>query len=126
MGSHGPLYQLVDEAGMVIAGRVAVADSPWARFAGLMLRSSLPEGHGLVLRPCRSIHMFFMRIPLDVLFVDGDGRVVRVVHGIRPWRATWVVRGARAAIELNRGVAARAGLEKGAVVRLLEAPSPVS
>lgn len=126
MGSHGPLYQLVDEAGTVIAHSVAVADSLWARFAGLMLRSSLPAGHGLVLRPCRSIHMFFMRIPLDVLFVDGDGRVVRVIHGIRPWRATWVVPGARAAIELNQGVAAQAAVEKGAVVRLREAPSPAS
>ena len=50
--------------------------------------------------------MFFMRFALDVVFIDGDGRVVRVLDSIRPWRASSLVRGAKAAIELPAGTAA--------------------
>ena len=85
---------------------------------GLMFRASLPDGYGLLLRPCSSIHMFFMRFPLDVVFVDGDGRVVRILDSIRPWRASFPVRGAKAAIELGAGAARRAGVSPGDVLTL--------
>ena len=118
-----PTHRLELDDGTVVAGRLAVADSAWSRFAGLMLRRELPEGHGLLIRPCNSIHMFFMRFPLDVVFIDAAGTVVRVVDSIRPWRATSFVRGAKAAIELPAGTARRAGVAAGATVRLLEATS---
>ena len=113
------MYRLETDDGRVVAPHVAVAGSVWSRFLGLMFRASLPEGHGLALRPCNSIHMFFMRFPLDVLFVDGDGRVVRVLNGIRPWRASTIVRGAKAAIELPAGTAARAGVTVGTTVHMV-------
>ena len=59
---------------------------------GLMGKRELADGAGLYLRPCSSIHMFFMRFPLDVAFVDGDGQVVRLYHGLRPWRMSRIVR----------------------------------
>jgi uncharacterized membrane protein (UPF0127 family) len=114
------VYRLETAAGTVVAAHVEVAEGVVSRFLGLMGRAELPEGHGLALRPCNSIHMFFMRFPLDVLFVDGDGRVVRVLHSIRPWRASTLVRGAKAAIELPAGTAQRAGIVPNAVVRLVE------
>lgn len=114
------LFRLETEAGVVVADHVEVADSVLARFLGLMFRDHLPEGHGLALRPCNSIHMFFMRFPLDVVFVDGDGRVVRVLESIKPWRASTLVRGAKAAVELPAGTAARVGLAAGTVVRMVE------
>ena len=91
--------------GTVVADHLEIADTVWSRFLGLMGRRELPAGHGLLIRPCSSIHMFFMRFALDVLFVDADGRVVRVLHSIRPWRASMPVRGAKAAIELPAGTA---------------------
>ena len=109
--------------GTVVADHVEVADTLWSRFMGLMFRRELPPGHGLLIRPCSSIHMFFMRFPLDVVFVDADGRVLRVLHSIRPWRASTPVRGAKAAIELAAGTAARYGVSTGSVVQLLEGPS---
>jgi uncharacterized membrane protein (UPF0127 family) len=115
------VYRLETEAGTVVADHVEVADGIWSRFRGLMFRAALPEGHGLALRPCNSIHMFFMRFPLDVLFVDGDGRVLRVLDTIRPWRASSFVRGAKAGIELPAGTAARAGVSTGTVVRMVTA-----
>jgi uncharacterized membrane protein (UPF0127 family) len=115
------VYRLENASGTIIAGQVAVADNVLSRFMGLMFRKELLPGHGLAIRPCNSIHMFFMRFPLDVVFVDGDGRVVRVLDSIRPWRASSFVRGAKAAIELPAGTAARSVVVPGAVLRLVEA-----
>ncbi|HET9050602.1 MAG TPA: DUF192 domain-containing protein, partial [Candidatus Dormibacteraeota bacterium] len=58
------------------------------------------------------------RFPLDVAFVDRQGAVVRIYAGIRPWRMTWIVRRARAAVELPAGTLARHGVGVGDVLRL--------
>ncbi len=115
------VYRVEMVSGSVVADHVEVADTIWSRFAGLMFRRELPPGHGLVIRPCNSIHMFFMRFALDVVFIGGDGRVVRVLDSIRPWRASSLVRGAKAAIELPAGTARRAALVPGMVLHIVEA-----
>lgn len=118
------VYRLETANGTVVAGHVEVADTMWSRFRGLMLRRELLPGHGLAIRPCNSVHMFFMRFALDVVFVDAEGRVVRVLDSIRPWRASSLVRGAKAAIELPAGTAARAVVVPGMVLRLVESGAP--
>jgi len=102
-----------------VAAHVEAADNFLRRGLGLMFRRELPAGHGLAITPCSSIHMFFMRFPLDVAFVDREGRVVRAYHGIRPWRVSRIVRGARTAYELPAGTLAAARVEKGTVLRLV-------
>ena len=104
--------------GREVAARVEEADSFLRRGLGLMFRRELPAGHGLALTPCNSIHMFFMRIPLDVVFLSREGTVVRVYHGIRPWRVSRIVRGAHTAVELPAGTLRRAGVDTGAHLRL--------
>ncbi len=84
-----------------------------ARGRGLMFASSLPQGGGLVIEPCNSIHMFFMRFPLDVLFLDAQERVVFMYRGIKPWRVGRLVRGAKAAIELPAGTIDETGTQLG-------------
>ena len=93
--------------GDVLAERAELADNIWTRFMGLMGRSELPPGAGLVLKPGGGIHMWFMRIPLDVIHVDKRDRVTHVLHGIRPWRFGPLFVGGKLAIELPVGVAAR-------------------
>ena len=105
--------------GREVAGSVEQAATFLRRGLGLMFRSELPAGHGLAITPCNSIHMFFMRFPLDVAFLDREGCVVRVYHGIRPWRVSRIVRGARTAIELPAGTLAAAGVDRGMVLRLV-------
>jgi uncharacterized membrane protein (UPF0127 family) len=117
--SSSSTFRLETADGVVIATEVAAATSLWARFCGLMMRKELPEGHGLCLRPCSQIHMFFMRFALDVAFVNKDGKVLHVLHGIRPWRISRIVFGAAAAIELNPGVLKKAGVVKGSVVKMV-------
>jgi uncharacterized membrane protein (UPF0127 family) len=105
--------KLQRDDGTVVAEQVTQAGSWWARFRGLMLRRHLPAGQGLELTPCNQIHMFFMLMPLDVLFVDAQGIVLRVYHRLRPWRVTRPVFGARTTIELPVGTLKAAGIEKG-------------
>lgn len=92
---------------------VKTADSFFARLLGLMFRKQLPEGEALWLIPCNSIHMFFMRFPLDVVFLDHAGQIVGLVQGIRPWRFTLPVKGAYSAVEFAAGTIGRYGLEIG-------------
>jgi uncharacterized membrane protein (UPF0127 family) len=119
MATELPLRRLVTADGVVVAEHVATASTLWSRFWGLMGRRELPAGHGLAITPCSSIHMFFMRFPVDVAFVARDGTVKRVYHGLRPWRVSRIVRGARTALELPAGTLAAAGVEAGATLQLV-------
>lgn len=75
-----------------------VADSFFSRLMGLMFRRDLPAGKGLLITRCRAIHTLFMRFPIDAVFLDGDGDIVRIVQGIRPWRL--LVSGGRRAVQV--------------------------
>jgi uncharacterized membrane protein (UPF0127 family) len=79
---------------------------------GLLGRRSLPESEGILLRPASSVHMFFMRFAIDVVWLDRDLRVLDVKTNLRPWR-TAARRGARGALELAAGEADRVGLRVG-------------
>lgn len=107
--------------GTLLAGDLQIARSFWARFLGLMGRRALPAGRGLFLAG-NGIHMFFMRFPIDAVFVgrpdpDGGRRVVAVRAGLRPWRGLVpFVRGAAGVLELPAGTAAATGTVIGDVV----------
>ncbi|MTI82198.1 MAG: DUF192 domain-containing protein [Firmicutes bacterium] len=64
---------------------------------------SLPENQSLLLTPCSSVHSFFMRYPIDVIFLDEENRVLRILHSLRPFRFGPLVRGAKVALELPAG-----------------------
>lgn len=113
MSSTQRSFRLSTAAGATVAGAVAMAETPWQRFVGLMGRRELAAGSGLCLRPCSSIHMFFMRIAVDAVFVDKEGVVVRIYPSLRPWRVTRVVRKAKACIELPAGTMAASGVQVG-------------
>ena len=77
-----------------------------------MGRRRLAAGEGLLIRPASSIHTFFMRFPIDVVFVDRHDAVVRIVPGLRPWRLAWA-RGANRTLELPAGSCLETGLVPG-------------
>ena len=72
--------------GKVVADKVRIAQDYRSRSMGLLNRASLEAGEGLLIKPCNSIHMFFMRFPIDVVFLDKNSRVVKVKTGLKPWR----------------------------------------
>jgi uncharacterized membrane protein (UPF0127 family) len=105
--------------GRVVCERCLVATTPWARMRGLLGRDELPRGEGILLRPAGSVHTFFMRFPIDVVFLDRDGNVLKVREHMKPWR-TASCRRARMTLELAAGEASRRGITVGD--RLVPAP----
>jgi uncharacterized protein len=110
--------------GTSIADAVETASSLWARFMGLMGRRTLPEGHALWLTGTNGIHMFFMRFPIDAVFLgrpapDGSRTVLAAKRALRPWTGVVpLVRGASGVLELPVGAIDASGTAAGDVVRL--------
>ena len=90
-------------SGRIVVEDLELARSSWARFMGLMGRPDLERGRGLWLEPCNSIHMFFMRFAIDVVFLDKQRRVKKVMLNLKPWRISPIVFGARTVVELPSG-----------------------
>lgn len=107
--------------GRVICPTLSVADTAPTRMRGLLGRSSLQYGEGLLLRPAGSIHTAFMRFPIDAVFLDANMRVLRVESDLRPWRIA-AQRGAKAVVELPAGAAKTMGLAVGLTLGLAECP----
>ena len=83
------------------------ADNAWTRFRGLMMRRALPAGGGMLIEPCGSIQMTFMRFPIDAIFIDRTGTVTKVGRHVPTWWGfAWGGRDAHAVIELPAGAAA--------------------
>jgi len=104
--------------GTLVAERCRVARSLRDRTVGLLGSAELPAGEGLWIEKSPSIHMFFMRYPIDAVFVDRGGTVVRIVERLRPWRIVAWARGARDCLELPAGAARAAGINVGDELRL--------
>jgi len=103
---------LTREDGRVVCEHLLVAARPLRRMRGLLGRAELPPDEGILLRPAGSVHTFFMRFPIDVVFLNED----QVVLGIQPALAPWKTagrRGAKAVIELAAGECERRGLQVG-------------
>lgn len=79
----------------VLGVEAEVAESAFERMRGLIGRDRLERGRGMLITKCNCIHTFFMRFPIDATFLDGQGRIVKTVKGVRPWRP-WVWGGWRA------------------------------
>ena len=106
----------------VLCDHCEIADGPLTRLRGLMGRRGLSRGEGLLLRPAPSIHTFFMRFPIDAVFLDAGLQVVDVRADLAPWRMAGQ-RGARAVLELPAGEAQRLGVVAGAQLELKDGSS---
>jgi uncharacterized membrane protein (UPF0127 family) len=100
------------ETGDVLIEHCEVALTSWQRFRGLMLRRELPAGHGLYFPGVSSIHMFFMRFPIDAAYLDGEGRIIKLVENLKPWRLSACL-GAAGILEMPSGLAAGSALKPG-------------
>ncbi|MEK7483975.1 MAG: DUF192 domain-containing protein [Planctomycetota bacterium] len=69
----------------MIAYELDIANTTGKKTKGLLGRKSFPPGEGLLLERCNSIHMFFMKFPIDVLFVDENYKVVKIVKDLKIW-----------------------------------------
>jgi hypothetical protein len=112
MSRRGDQIVLRGEGGRIVCRRCELADTFVTRACGLQGRAALSAGEGLLVRPSFSIHTFFMRFPIDVVFLDRRGIVIDVVPALRPWRTATRLR-AKAVLELPAGEAERLALRTG-------------
>ncbi len=89
--------------GSVVATKVGLARKLTERMKGLLGRSRLDPGEGLIIKPCSAIHTFGMRFPIDVVFFDGEGRVISAIRGMKPCRMSMWRPGAKGVLELPVG-----------------------
>ncbi len=87
----------------VIADSAKMADNAWDRLVGLMFSKEMNGFDGLIFIPGNSIHTCFMRYEIDVVFLNNDNKVVRVIEKMKPWRFTKFYLKATKALELPAG-----------------------
>lgn len=104
--------------GVVLADRAELARTFLARLRGLVGRPWLEEGEALILRPCNSVHMFFMRFSIDVCFLDRAGRVVALAYNLAPGSVSPIYPRATQAVELPAGTLGRTGTGVGDVLEI--------
>lgn len=92
-----------DSKGEMICENAKMADNILTRLLGLMFTRDLPFGEGLLIRPCNSIHTFFMNYSLDIVFLDRKFCVVKVIYDMKPWRISWVYFKAHQVLEMKAG-----------------------
>ena len=112
-----------DRTRSAVALEVDVAATRATRRRGLLGRDRLGANEGLLLTPCKAVHTVGMRFPIDVIFIDRDGRAVRIVPALAPWRIAMSAR-AKAVIELAAGTAAASDIRIGDMLYLAPAPPP--
>lgn len=96
--------------------KLIVAKTFWTRFAGLMLKPELAKATGLVIMPCNSIHMCFMRFAIDAVYFDKDYRIIKIVSNLKPWIGLSICMGAQGVVEMTSGEAKRLGLAIGDIL----------
>jgi len=95
----------------VVAERATLATGMFQRMKGLLGRSELGQGEGLIIRPCNGVHTCFMRFSIDVIFLDKEGRAIKLQPELAPFKFTPIVGKSRAAMELPAGTIARSGTQ---------------
>ena len=103
----------------VLVTKVEIADTMISRMVGLLNRDSLGQDEAIVITKCKSIHMFFMRFPIDVIFVDRENHIVGVVERIKPFRLSPTFFKASYAIELAEGMVGRSHSTVGDTLKIM-------
>jgi uncharacterized membrane protein (UPF0127 family) len=109
--------------GNVVISQLRIARRMHQRVRGLLGTRSLETDEGLWITPCTSIHMWFMRYPIDVVFISRDLHVVRIHERLGPWRMARGGRDAHSVLELPAGSVARHSIGVGDAL-LIEPSAP--
>ena len=101
---------------------IEVAATSAQRARGLLGRECLEDGHGLLFKSCMSLHTFFMTFPIDVVYADRGGKVLKVAVGVKPFKLVAAPMRAYYALELPEGAVERSGTQAGDLLVLDEEP----
>ena len=104
----------------VVCDKCLIADTFFKRIKGFIGRTSLDAGEGILLVPCRSVHMFFMRMPLDVIFISSDNYIVYLFEGLKPWHISPTVWRAKSVLEVPKGTINQTGTQTGDLLKITQ------
>lgn len=99
-----------------IADGIKVADNFFTRSIGLLSKKSVLEGEGLIIKPCCSIHTFFMRFAIDVIFVNKKNEIIALYENVRPWKILPIHPTSHYVIELLANSISNKNINKGDVI----------
>lgn len=116
----GPLRVMNRTRGSVLATRLDVAGSGPQRRKGLLGRASLLPGEGLWIVPCESVHTFFMKFPIDLVYLDREHRIKKVRSAVGAWRVS-VCFSAHSVLELAAGAIRGTETQRGDLIEFTPA-----
>ena len=90
--------------GKELSNNVVLADSILKRMKGLLGKGTMPVGEALLIKPCISIHTFFMRFPIDAIFLNNKNRVIATIKNLHTNRVTRLYPTAASVLELPVGI----------------------
>lgn len=96
---------------------ITKADTFFAKFMGLMGKTTVETW--LFIERCDSIHTYFMKIPIDAVFIDNNGRVLKIIPNLKPWKIVLPVAGTSHTFELEAGSASKLGLKLNDIITLV-------
>lgn len=99
--------------GNIIAEQAAYADTFISRLKGLMFRNNFNKGEALFIIPCNSIHTFWMKFPIDVVFLSKENTVIYIIENFQPNKISSLLRKAHSVIELPAGTIKECNIKKG-------------
>lgn len=107
------------ETKKTVVQKLIIAQTFFSRIKGLLGRKELLENEAMLITSCNSIHMFFMLFAIDVVYMDKNGRILKIIENLQPWRisACW---GSKNVLEMPAGSARKAGLAVGLVISIIE------
>ena len=108
----------------ILADAAEVADTSEKRRTGLLKHDRLEPGQGLWIVPCESVHSFFMKFAIDLVYLDRNKKVRKVRHRMVPWRVSACL-SAHSILELPAGAVAASGTQKGDQLEIVEEKSGV-
>lgn len=117
---RGKTVQVYDlTRGASLGSAIEIANTFWLRLKGLLGRRRLNPGEGLLLAPCSSVHTWWMKMEIDVLFISREGVVIKAFSRVAPGNFIPLVKETRYVLELPAGTAAAVGVETGDEVALV-------
>lgn len=103
----------------IIASEVVMADTFITRLKGLMFKERLEEDSAMLICPCNSVHTFFMKFPLDILFISKEYEVLYVIKNMLPQNISPFIRKSFLVLELPVGTIEKTNTEKGDYLNMI-------
>ena len=97
----------------LLASKVIMADTFMTRLKGLMFKKNLEKDTAMLIHPCNSVHTFFMKFSLDILFISKEYEVIYVIENMLPGKTSPLIRKAMGVLEFTSGTIEKTNTKKG-------------